>query len=437
MAGARGGRSEPPFELTAKLIVGGEIFGPVLDHSDELLVLEYRGVPVAVAFEEMKVASAYQVKRTLLARQRGGNDRLSAEDHFNLGQYASRRDHPALANKEFKEAQKLDGSYRSRIAAVREEYRTRARDTDPTGPRSQLEEELSDNDVSALPGLSESVNGLSSQDRDRVTEVYKRFGQSVRDEINEDLVLVETDHFLLWTDWNRIYRPQLAQWCEGMYAALCVQFGLEVGQGQGPDDNIFLGKCPVFCFRSKARFLRFARTYDHYKRTSIVGYTQTAANGHVHVVLFRRGPSGLDVDQFAGTLVHEGVHAFLHRYKRTGHISGWVGEGLADYIAEQVLGDRCVYGERADLIARQYVLREIRIGDLLSKTWQPQAHEYPIACSLVGFLIERDREAFAALIGDLKDGHGVEQALQRNYDMTLEALEAAWREHVRDRMPAG
>lgn len=426
---------QPPFELTVKLLVGGELFGLMLDYSDELIVLEYQGVPCVVAFDELKTASAYRAKKALLAHERGGVERLSAEDHFQLGGYALRRDHPSLANNEFKEAQRLDGSYRSRIDAARQDYHARRQAAGPTGPPSRLEDDPGRDQVGALPGLTETVSRLPSRDRQRVIEAYKRFGQSVRETINQDLVLIETDHFLIWTDWNRIRRPQLAQWCEAMYRALCVQFGLDTAEGQDRNEDVFLGKCPVFCFRNKARFLRFARTYDHDNRTSITGYTRTDPSGHVHVVLFRRGPGDHEIDRFAGTLVHEGVHAFVHRYKRVGHISGWVGEGLADYIAEQVLGDRCPYGERAGLVARQYVLRDIPIGDLLRKTWQPQAHEYPVACSLVAFLIKRDREAFANFIADLKAGYGLEQSLHRNYDgLTFETLEAAWRKWVRSRM---
>lgn len=436
LAGAGQVRAPAPrFELTLKLLVGGEVFGPVLDYSDELVVLEYQGWPCAVVFDELTVASAYSAKRALLARERGGIDQLSAEDRFQLGRYALRRDHPRLANKEFKEAQRLDRSYQARIEAAQQQYQAARQAADPTGPRSRLEEEAPTDEVGVLPGLTETVGQTPPEDRERIIDAYKRFGQSVRETINEDLALIETDHFLIWTDWNRIRRPQLAQWCEAMYGALCVQFGLDTGDGQNPNENIFLGKCPVFCFRSKARFLRFARTYDNYQGTSIVGYTKTAPNGHVHLAVYRRGPSSYEIDRFAGTLVHEGVHAFLHRYKQAGHISGWVAEGLADYIAEQVLDDRCPYGEKAELVARQYALRDIPIDDLLPKTWQPKAHEYPVAFSLVGFLIERDREAFAGFIGDLKAGCGLEQSLQRNYDgMTFQTLETAWRKWVRSRM---
>ena len=411
--------------MTLKLQIGGEVFGEVLDATDELIVIDYLGAICAFAYDELQVASAYQAKRNLLIRERGDAEALTPEDHFALGQYALRRDHPVLATVEFKEAQRLDPAFGGRIAAARQEYRARRKAGRGAAERSPLEEDIPPGGQTTLPGLTETIQSVGSQEQARIIELYKRFAQSVRDQINPDLVLIETDHFLIWTDWKRHRREALGDWCERMYAALSAQFGLD------PAGNVFWGKCPIFCFRSKARFLRFGRTYDNWQITSANGYTRTAPNGHVHVVVYRRTPSPYETDRFAGTLVHEGTHAFLHRYGRTGHVGGWVGEGLAEYMAEQVLADRCLYGEATELVARQYVRRNIPIGNLLRTTGLPKPHEYRIAHSLVGFLIERDSAAFAQLIADLKRGYRVEAALRRNYDgMTFGTLEASWREHV-------
>ncbi|MHC4067069.1 MAG: hypothetical protein ACYSUI_21545, partial [Planctomycetota bacterium] len=63
---------QPSRTLTLKLTRGGEVFGEVLDATDDLIVLDYRGVPCAFAYDELEVASAYQAKKHLLARDRGG-----------------------------------------------------------------------------------------------------------------------------------------------------------------------------------------------------------------------------------------------------------------------------------------------------------------------------------------------------------------------------
>lgn len=413
-------------KVTLKLAIGGEVAGEVLDHTDELIVLDYQGVPCAFAFDELEVASAYLAKRELLIRARGGPDRLTAEDHYRLGAYALHREHSALANREFRLAEQADGGFRDKIDQALREDRDRRMQEKAESGSTPLDAPPAPAGEPVLPGAAEAVDGLDPSDSAAVIEAYKRFGQAVQQQVKADLVLLETEHFLIWTDWPRPRREQLSDWCERMYAALAVQFGVPAGR------EVFLGgKCPVFCFRAKAGFLRFAQTYDNWRPSNAVGYSRTAQSGHVHLVVYLRRTSPYEIDRFAGTLVHEGVHAFLHRYRRTLNISGWVAEGLADYMAEKVLGERCLLGERAELVARQYVKRGIPVGELLRNPGMPAAHEYPVAYSLVEYLIKRNPAAFASLINDLKDGQSVEQALQRNFGgMTFRALEASWRTYV-------
>ncbi|MCH7814795.1 MAG: hypothetical protein IID40_12335 [Planctomycetes bacterium] len=431
MAVAPVGAQPAPLNLTLKLDRGGEVSGEVLEATDDLILLNYRGEVCAFAYDELTVGSAFGARKRLLIQRRGRARDLTGEDHFHLGAYALDRDRPALANQEFRVARRLEPDLADRIAAAREEYHTRRRARRPASEPSALDTlPAATNTAATLPGLVETVPPESDQARQEIIELYKRFGQSVRETINPDLVLIETDHFLIWTDWQRHRREPLARWCEAIYAAVATQFGLD------PNGNLFLGKCPVFCFRSKARFLRFGRTYDGWKISSANGYTRTSPTGHTHVVIYRRGVTPQDLDQFAGTLVHECVHAIVHRYRRVGHIGGWVGEGLAQFMAERVLGERCLYGEAADLVARQYALKEIPLGDLLHTTGLPQPHEYPVAHSLVGFLIERDATALTELVTHLKRGLSIEQALMRSYDgLTFDDLTTAWRAQHRDRRP--
>ena len=425
------GAQPAPLNLTLKLDRGGEVSGDVLEATSDLIVLNYRCNVCAFAYDELTVGSAFRARKRLLIHRRGRAADLTGEDHFHLGAYALDRDRPALANQEFRVARRLAPDLTDRIATAREAYRDRGRARRPASEPSALDTlPAATGKAATLPGLVETVPSGSDRDRREIIELYKRFGESVRETINPDLVLIETDHFLIWTDWPRHRREPLAQWCEAIYAALATQFGLD------PVGNVFLGKCPIFCFRSKARFLRFGRTYDGWRISSANGYTRTSPTGHAHVVIYRRGATPQSLDQFAGTLVHECVHAIVHRYKCVGHVGGWVGEGLAQFMAERVLSERCLYGEAADLVARQYALKEIPLGDLLHTTGLPQPHEYPVAHSLVGFLIERDASALTEFVTQLKRGLSIEQALIRSYDgLTFDELTTAWRARHRDGRP--
>lgn len=421
---------EVPLRLTLTMTYGGQVSGLVLDHSDRVVVLDYQQAPCAFAFDEAEVASAYRARKKLLSHARGGAERLNAEDHFQLGLYALSRHHPVLANIEFKTAVRLDRRYSEDVEAAREHHRQRLRERRLSDKSPKLNHRKLPNDQAVLPGLTETIEKAAEPSREQMIELYKEFGRSVGKKIELDLKLVETEHFLIWTDWEPHRRDTLGRWCEEMYAAVAATLGLAEGA------EVFLGKCPVFCFRTKAGFLRFGRTYDGWTNANANGYSRTDSTGHTHLVIYRRGITRPQLDSFATTLVHEGTHAFVHRYAKTGNISGWIGEGFAEYVAQEVLGDRCHYAEAARLVARQYVLQDLPISTLLRAKGMPQAHEYPVAHSLVRFLVERDPAAFARVLVDLKNGHPVERALRRNYGgLTFKRLDAAWRKHVRTATP--
>jgi len=241
--------------------------------------------------------------------------------------------------------------------------------------------------------------------------------------VNEqDVVLLETPHFLIWTDWAKADHGELQKLCEQMYGEVSRRFGLDA------QADVFAGKCPVFCLRSRGRFEKAARVLDGYQATDALGYTSASPNGHVHVVVCRQGGWPAGRRAFAGTLVHEATHAFLHRYRSQRHIPAWLNEGLANYIAEAVLQDRCSNGEAADAVARAIAAGGQSLGEIFSDTGPLDARHYPVAHSLVSFLIERDAAAFARLIDDLKDGVATTDALQKHFGFDLTQLEVQWRE---------
>lgn len=425
-----------------RLRTGGGISGPVLDSTDHGLVVVHDNVPYVFAWEELEGGSAFGTRRELLRFARGGKDRLTAEDHFQLGLFARRHGRNDLAADSFHRATRLDAGYRARIKEVSSERELYG---DGDGPLEfAIEGDVasivkSSEDPSDEPRSDPELNGslppaiasvpLDGR-REEVRAAYEKFGAEVREVIGEDVTLIETDHFLIWTDWRR-HRDRLGDWCEAMYAAVCNQFGLS------PSDDVFLAKCPVYCWRSKARFQRFARHFDGYDGSGAIGYTRSIAeNGHVHVVLLRQGRSEADFDRFAATLVHEGTHAFMHRLYSSTLIPHWVNEGYADLVAERVLGDRCVAGENATLLARQIVRHDWPLGDLLRHAGPIETHQYPVAHSVVSFLEGRGRERFAGFIRSLKEGQSVETALTAHFDMTtVDELETQWRRAIRDTDP--
>ncbi len=431
-------------KVDLKLVTGGALTGLVVDHNEDAIVIVRENIPYVFAWDEVKTTSAYGAKLDLLVLARGGRDRLVGEDHYQLGLFALSRGRRDLAGRAFGLAGKLDPIYKDLAHKAFEENRAKEKSAkDRTGP---LDDDYPASESTApasgldAPGLIQQVDhGLAAADgiraaprpppeiRAKVMEIYRSFGRTVQQAIYKDLALIETDHFLIWTDWEVDGRDRLADWCETMYGAVRDQLDLD------PADNVFLAKCPVFCWRSQSRFRRFAREFDGYDGTNAVGYTRSIEkNGHVHVVLLRQGRSEADYDRFACTLVHEGTHAVLHRVHSTRLIPHWVNEGLADLVAERVLTDRCPNAEKAELLARQYVRYDWPISHILGDPGPIGVHEYPLAQSLVAYLERLGPKRFARFIRSLKEGRTVGAAVAMNYDdRTLVELEAGWRAAVR------
>jgi hypothetical protein len=425
-----------------KLRTGGALDGLVVDHTEHGLVIVHETSPYVFAWDELESGCVYRTKRALLIFQRGGEDRLTAEDHYQLGLAMLARDRNDLAGREFRVARRLNRKYEPLVKSAFDDYRRRKDSSneddlapfEDTGAPAETVEEVRE------PGLVERIEAAfadrdgatvvtsPSQDRRKqVLEVYRNFGRKVQEVISRQIVLVESDHFLIFTDWEPRYRDRLAGWCEAMYAAICQHFDLD------PNDDVFLAKCPVFCWRSKPRFRKFARLFDGYDGTGAIGYTRSIQeNGHVHLVLLRQGRTEADFDRLACTLVHEGTHAFLHRLWTTRLIPHWVNEGYADLVAERVLRDRCPNRENAELLARQFVRYDWPVTKLLHSTGPIEVHQYPLAHSVIAYLERLDRTALAGFIRDLKSGMTVAAALAARYDnLTIDELEARWRSAIR------
>jgi hypothetical protein len=349
-----------------------------------------------------------------------------------------------VARNEFRQAEDLDRSYEQRVDAAFAAHRARRAKAETHPDTQQIPENNESSPGEPLPGLEHLVGTelpgterfattgpTDPQLRARVREVYNRFGETVRTQMGTNVVLIETDHFLIWTDWDPGSQQHLGEWCEGMYRALCHEFGFD------PQQNIFLAKCPVFCWRTKGRFMKFARLFDCYEGKNAVGYTRSIeANGHVHIVLFLSGRDDAAYDRFAATLIHEGTHAFVHRTYSTRLIPHWVNEGLAELISERVLGDRSFAGEKADLLARQYVRYDWPIVGFLQNVGPIEVHDYPLAASVVEYLERKSPDSFARFIRGLKEGRCLNEALALNYNgMDVIRLDAAWRDALRREDP--
>lgn len=429
-----GGGLEETISVRIETRTGGSLRGLVVDADDHGLVIVSEKTPYVFAWRELTGGSAYQTKKQLVVMKKGGQSKLSGLDHFALGRFAVAMGRTDIAANEFRAATARKPSLRGRVDQAWKDYNASLRRSnrrwDTSGRDGALphhEKKKKDN-AKTKKGRDAKLSAIPSDDvRAKVYESYLTFGEKVRETLGDDIELLETEHFLIWTDWRKPDRGELAALCEAMYRSVCRQFDLD------PSDSVFLSKCPIFCFRRKGRFQKFAQKFDGYSGKDSVGYTRSIEkSGHVHVAIVSQGDSPLDRDRFAGTLVHEGTHAVMHRLYSSKLIPHWVNEGYAELVAQRVLGERCVAGGNARLLARQYVRYGWPIGNLLSSTDAIAVDQYPTAHSVVAYMVGEDPGKFRVFIASLKAGEDLPAALARAYDgLTLAGLERRWREWVR------
>lgn len=424
-------------QVRLELVTGGRIEGGVVDHNEHAVVVVADRTPFVLAWTDVKPMSSVAAKFAIIEAARGGRDAVTAEDYYGLGLYALSRKRYTRASALFRAAKRLDPSMaedvRKTMAASR---KSRSSDTPPRKPAEPFGDlsEIDPKDAKGLIGQIENalhkpkatndiVSPTPESTRTIVMDIYRAFGRKAQEVLGKRVAAIESEHFLIWTDWSKADRTRLVAQCEAMYAAMCRQFGIS------DTTPVFLAKCPVFCFESKARFLKFARMFDGYDGHEAIGYTRSIErNGHVHMVLYRRGRTEEDFDRFACTLVHEGTHAFVHRLYTPRLIPNWINEGLAELMTERVLENRCPTAETAQLLAVQYVEYDWPVANLIRSAGPIDVHHYPIAHSLIAYLASRGDDHLRGFVKRLKEGDLPATALAGQYDgMTLDGLEQGWR----------
>lgn len=230
--------------------------------------------------------------------------------------------------------------------------------------------------------------------------------------------MVETAHFLIFTEWDRSNDRPLAEICERMYRALSLQFDVPLKQ------NIWAGKCPIFIFWEKLHFVRFTQEVDHTALDNVPGYNLQHRNGFCYIVMNRCEKR----EHFFELLIHEATHAFLGRYLTNQRIPTWVNEGLAEYMAATLVPG--YDAEKRYKAANKEALKKNRDVRYVLKSTRLDYFGYGIAQSIVRFMIARDRRRFIRFIQLLKEGKKEDEALKLSYGLTQEQLVRGWEQAV-------
>lgn len=254
----------------------------------------------------------------------------------------------------------------------------------------------------------------------------KSRGQEVAEKLGIKFATVETDHFIIFTDWDKREHNFLKQNLENAYRVVSKQFDMST------KDNIFVGKLPVYMFAKYADFSRFAKQLDGFDgiRPTVAGYYMGRTDGSGHMSMWKpdhtlTGNTSIkDAERkWAYVLTHEFTHAFLARYRTNEFIPRWLNEGIAEVIASSEFPDNDRY-----ILARTIAIEGSDVSFLFDDENMPGGRHYPVMQSMVELLVKTDRKRFIKLIDDIKDGVEPEEALQKHFKTNYANFAPAWRE---------
>ena len=228
--------------------------------------------------------------------------------------------------------------------------------------------------------------------------------------ISPDLKLYETKFFLFYSDLASHEADKWAGLLDRMYDRLTDTFAIS------KSDNIWRGKALVLVFSKEDDYMKFQKDLHRTDAEGSAGICHGFGNGDVHIAFYRQ-PNDMD---FAHVLVHESTHGFLHRYRSPKRVVSWANEGLAEWVAAELVPRE---GENQSELARARSELQNRksLGNFFT-TQHIEGWQYPVARTMTQFMIQKNRKGYADFIKGIKDGMTAEESLKKNLGATPQQL---------------
>ncbi len=160
------------------------------------------------------------------------------------------------------------------------------------------------------------------QVKDYVAKVQQRFAPL-------NMHLSETRYYLFLSDLPPEVASLYTTCLDEMHEELCKAFAIK------DKDRVWLGgKVPVVAFIHGEDFAQFEKEFFH---NSVPPAAQGLAHQGTNGVVVISCHCGKDPYYFAGVIVHEATHGFVHRYKSPEFIPNWLNEGIAEWVSMTVV----------------------------------------------------------------------------------------------------
>lgn len=439
VASASAHEVDPPVKLSVQLADGERLLGWLTSRDAEGFGFKTRdGNEITVAWSRLSAERVLWVHRKVLAADdaRGWFDltgRLMARDDAGpYGEQALRRAlaiEPALAEK----AQRLrDGESVSydEVEPAEDEGAETAAGSEANAPQENAGATQEQGPITVGDVQSQYWGTLSPEVMQSSVDELKERMIEAQENMRLRLPLYEdaSKYFLFYSDLPPAEARQWAGLLDQMYDKLCSIFAVPRGT------NLFRGRGLIIVFAREADYHRYQMVVHGFGGSAgTAGLCRSFNDGHAEVTFYRQD----NQLNFARVLVHEAVHAFVHRYRSYPQINSWINEGLAEYVATSLVeGKGFGQSDFADSI--EYGLQELRDrkslgGNAFFYQHGLEAWQYPVAEMLTGFMIRQDRLRYRAFFDAIKDGKKWDDALAEDYGVPLERLVEAFGEQIKIR----
>jgi hypothetical protein len=432
-----------------------KVAGNLLRYDEQTLTIKTSKGERDLRWTDLTGTSAYALKSRLI-------DKNNSHDWLELGRFAWSMNAKEQARTALAAAQKLDASLKSEASsivatepgsAIKADQAASTKDKKGEAPGPATAPAAGAAPAAAAGGGPAAEGGAPSLPpsqsggrvgRDKLVKYQKSTpdqdaaamaaARRLKDEFAQRLKInfteLTTDHFIIFTDWDKREFGFLKDNLEGAYACVSQQFEIPVRE------NVFVGKLPVFMFAKQADFKRFANLCDSFSPgDGVAGYysTTSSGNGVGHMAMWKPDPtkSGGDIHKaeidWAYVLTHEFTHAFVARYRSNERVPRWLNEGVAEVIANQKF-PRMGVRPFARMMASK--ASDSVLMNLFDDERMPGGEMYPVMMTIVETLINRDKRAFLAYFDDLKAGTDPEEALKKYYHLDNASLIGAWKQYV-------
>lgn len=411
-----GGPLPKPLKVRFQLADGVRISG-------ELISWDAEGIDGTFgrrSWSDLKADDVWRLHQRLMNRE-------SAEDWVGLGrvlllmshQQASAKD---MAERAFQTALRLDESAADLIQLARNEAAEAARKRSEQQKAAEAAK-LRTTSPEAGPWPS-PWPALRPDEQAAAALEMKAKAEELLQLAGLSLQVIETDHFLLYTDAPRTDGAAWAMQLERAYEYAMKVLGVtRTDHVQPTGYRGFWGKAVVMVFRAQDRLhLIEAESFQQLVPRSTVAIFHPVGPQAFIVAYQHRDPAVLEWE-----LTRQMTLAVLHRYRTPQRLPAWANEGLAEYIASQTSREPTIVRQ-----CRREAVKWIRDGGNINalldlkyedESWPGMTGVAPQVCGLVVHLMVQEQpQRFLRWIIAVKDGKAWNEALAEDFGTSRDTL---------------